>query len=166
MNLLRLILPPLALLATVTLRAAPPHPATVLVGAGAEALANEERAFARTAVEKGVVAAWTAYFAPEAVQLAANQAPVHGLPAITAWLQTVGMAAPGATLDWWPLHAEVAADGSLGYTFGEWEFRLKDAAADARPLTRGKFASVWKRQADGAWKVILDVGNEYPEPKS
>ena len=167
MNLRPLILPLfLFVLAATSLRAAPPRPIPVLLGTGADALANEERAFARLSVERGVVAAWTAYFAPNAVQLPASQEPVQGLPAILEWLKAAGLDTADSVLDWWPLRVEVATSGDLGYTFGEWEFRRKDAAPEARPLARGKFTSIWKKQANGAWKVIVDTGNEYPEPKS
>lgn len=144
----------------------PARPAPVLVGAGAEALANAERAFARLSVERGPVAAWAAFFAPDAVQLPADQEAIRGREAILAWLKTGGLDTPGIVLDWWPLHAEVATGGDLGYTFGEWEVRRQDAVPDAQPLVRGKFTSVWKKQADGTWKVILDTGNEYPVPKT
>jgi ketosteroid isomerase-like protein len=50
----------------------------------------------------------------------------------------------------------------LGYTTGPWEFRPK-SLSDA-PVAFGNFVSVWKRQADGAWKVALDLGSENPAP--
>ena len=153
----------LVLLAAGALRAAPPpapRPEAVLIGAGADALAEQERAFARSSVERGTVAAWTGYLAADAIQLPADVGPLHGLPAILEWVKSSGLDTPGTALDWWPLHVEI------GYTFGEWEFRLKGGAPGDRPLARGKFASVWKKQADGTWKVVLDTGNEYPAKKS
>lgn len=58
---------------------------------------------------------------------------------------------PGFQLRWKPLGAEVAASGDLGYTWGEYE-----AAPAGR---RGHYLTVWKRQKDGTWKVVADVGN-------
>jgi len=58
---------------------------------------------------------------------------------------------PGFQLKWKPLGAEAAASGDLGYTWGEYE-----AMPSGR---RGHYLTVWKRQKDGSWKVVADVGN-------
>jgi ketosteroid isomerase-like protein len=52
----------------------------------------------------------------------------------------------------------VARSGDLGYTWGFYESRWR--SEDGREqVTRGKYTSVWRRQADGAWKAVLDMGN-------
>ena len=67
-------------------------------------------------------------------------------------------------LTWTPVHADMAASGDLGYTFGTYEFRSKDK--DGKPTVEyGKYASVWKKQKDGSWKVVMDMGNASPGPK-
>jgi len=55
---------------------------------------------------------------------------------------------PGFRLRRNPLSAEAAPLPDMGYTYGEWQ-------AAGR---RGHYLSVWKRQKDGAWKVVADVG--------
>jgi ketosteroid isomerase-like protein len=30
----------------------------------------------------------------------------------------------------------------------------------------GKYLNVWKKQPDGSWKVLVDIGNEDPVPDS
>ena len=70
----------------------------------------------------------------------------------------------GATLVWKPFRAEVSVSGDLGYTLGTYESRA--AGADGKIVTRyGKYCSVWKRQKDGSWKWVVDVGTPSPEPK-
>ncbi len=157
----------LLLLAAVAHAEPPPQPAAQTIGAGAEALAQTERDFAKKSVAEGALAAWRAFFAEDAVQLPASQGPVRGREAICAWVKSAGLDEPGIVLDWWPLRAEVSQSGDLGYTFGEWEMRKKEAYAGsaAKLIARGKFTTVWKKQADGAWKVILDTGNEESGPK-
>ena len=64
-------------------------------------------------------------------------------------------------LTWTPVYADMATSGDLGYTFGTYEFRSKDK--DGKPtVTYGKYASVWKKQKDGTWKVVMDMGNASP----
>jgi ketosteroid isomerase-like protein len=51
---------------------------------------------------------------------------------------------------------EVADAGDLGYTTGPATFRA-DRTAE-RPDWTGYFASIWKREPNGLWKVALDIG--------
>jgi ketosteroid isomerase-like protein len=30
----------------------------------------------------------------------------------------------------------------------------------------GKYTSIWKKQEDGQWKVLVDMGNDSPDPKT
>jgi ketosteroid isomerase-like protein len=70
----------------------------------------------------------------------------------------------GATLVWKPVKAEVSQSGDLGYTIGTYESR--GPGPDGRFVTRyGKYCSVWKKQKDGAWKWVVDVGTPSAPPK-
>jgi ketosteroid isomerase-like protein len=52
----------------------------------------------------------------------------------------------------------------MGYTTGPWEFR-PDAAAE-KAVAFGNYVTVWKRQADGGWKFVVDLGISNPQPAS
>ena len=67
-------------------------------------------------------------------------------------------------LTWTPFHADVAASGDLGYTYGTYEFRSKGKDGKST-VEYGKYASIWKKQKDGSWKVVMDMGNASPNPK-
>jgi ketosteroid isomerase-like protein len=66
-----------------------------------------------------------------------------------------------ALLAWQPIFADVAEAGDLGYTTGPWEF--KDDIKDVRPSGYGDFVTLWKKQADGSWKFVVDLGISHPE---
>jgi ketosteroid isomerase-like protein len=57
-------------------------------------------------------------------------------------------------LRWEPLKADAAASGELGYTFGEWTIQ----GANGK-VSKGHYVSIWKKQTDGTWKVVVDLGN-------
>lgn len=61
-----------------------------------------------------------------------------------------------AQLEWRPTLACVAASGELGYTSGPWVF-TPEAHLD-QPPQYGYFVSVWKKERDGSWRVVLDLG--------
>jgi ketosteroid isomerase-like protein len=58
--------------------------------------------------------------------------------------------------------ADISASGDLGYTYGTYEFRA--VGKDGNPVVEhGKYTSIWKKQRDGSWKVVLDMGNASTE---
>lgn len=71
----------------------------------------------------------------------------------------------GTSLAWTPVKADMAASGDMGYTYGNYVYTAKNK--DGKPVTSyGKYTSIWKKQKDGAWKVVVDVGNSSPDPKA
>ncbi|HEX7424354.1 MAG TPA: nuclear transport factor 2 family protein [Terriglobales bacterium] len=71
----------------------------------------------------------------------------------------------GTTLTWTPVKAEMAASGDLGYTYGNYVYTAKNKEGKL-VANYGKYTSIWKKQKDGQWKVVVDMGNSSPDPKS
>ena len=64
-------------------------------------------------------------------------------------------------LTWLPLMVDVSGDGTLGYTWGKYEFT--GTGSDGQPRTgSGIYLSIWKRQADGSWKFVYDGAPQMP----
>jgi len=63
-------------------------------------------------------------------------------------------------LEWTPELAEISASGDLGYTSGPWRFT---SAGETTPKAFGHFLSVWQKQPDGQWKLLVDHGIDHPE---
>ena len=100
------------------------------------------------------------YFADDASELPNGGAVVTGKQNIRHSLEPWG---PDLSLTWAPVQAEMAASGDLGYTFGNYVLKAKDK--DGKPVVEyGKYATVWKKQKDGSWKVAMDMGNASPAP--
>src|SRR5262245_24043880 len=60
----------------------------------------------------------------------------------------------GPTLVWKPIKGELLGAGDLGYTVGTSEFR---STVDGKVRVRhGNYLTVWRKQADGSWKVVYD----------
>lgn len=73
--------------------------------------------------------------------------------------------AEGTSLTWTPVKAEMAASGDLGYTYGTYVYTAKNKEGKLVP-NYGKYTSIWRKQKDGQWKVVVDMGNSSPDPKS
>ena len=58
-----------------------------------------------------------------------------------------------------PTSAEVSASGDLAYTIGRWEVLTTDDSGSENSGGTGNYVTIWRRQADGSWKVAVDIGN-------
>lgn len=118
-------------------------------------LVDAELAFARMGAQRGVRAAFLAYFADDGVVF--EPAPVR---LRETWSARPAPADPLAfRLEWTPAHAGVAHSGDLGYTTGP---SRVSAATQPNVVRHGVFFSVWERRRNGAWQVVLDVGITTP----
>ncbi|HEV3075696.1 MAG TPA: nuclear transport factor 2 family protein [Thermoanaerobaculia bacterium] len=125
------------------------------LAAARAALVEAERAFSRLSQREGVRAAFLAYLAEDAILF--RPGPVPGREFIEA------RPSPPVELTWWPVYVEVAASGDLGYTTGP--YVLRETGPGQRGETQnGYYVTVWRRQADGAWKVVADLGATTPPP--
>jgi ketosteroid isomerase-like protein len=125
---------------------------------GSDLLIKLEAEFAKAVAERGQ-AAFVTYFADNGVELEdgggiTSRAEIAKKP---AWPE-------GTSLSWNPVHEEMAASGDLGFTYGNYVFKSKNKDGTI-VSSYGKYMSVWRKQKDGTWKVIADMGNSSPEPK-
>jgi len=121
-----------------------------------KAMVETERAFARTSEEQGTRKAFDAFIADDGILF--RPTPVCG----KKWMQDHPLP-PSPTrsvLSWQPIFADVSRAGDLGYTTGPWQF-LK--YLDGKPQAFGNFMTVWKKQANGSWRFVLDLGISNPE---
>jgi ketosteroid isomerase-like protein len=129
--------------------------------ANATTLRRVETEFMKAAAEKGSQG-YMSYYAEDAAELPNGADAIRGKENIA---KTMGfLDQKDNQLTWTPDYADMAASGDLGYTYGTYEFHVKDK--DGRPIVEhGKYMTVWKKQKDGSWKVAMDMGNSSPSPK-
>jgi len=71
---------------------------------------------------------------------------------------------PNLKITWHADKANVAKSGELGYTSGTYQMSFSDPAGKT-VSDNGKYVTVWTKQADGSWKVLLDIFNtDMPAP--
>jgi ketosteroid isomerase-like protein len=106
-----------------------------------------ERAFAKSMADRDH-AAFVSHLAEEAVFFG-SQGVSRGRAAVAeAWKPLFeGAKAP---FSWEPERVEVLDSGTLGYSSGP----VRDPAGK----TIGTYNSVWRKEADGTWKIVFDCG--------
>jgi len=121
-------------------------------------MVRAELAFAELAGRQNTKAAFLANLHPQAVVF--QPGPVNGRAHWEARPENPGL------LTWSPAFAEVSEDGRMGYTTGPAEFRKDRAKPQEPPIWKGRFVSVWRKGADGIWRVIFDAGDDQHSAES
>ncbi len=116
-----------------------------------------EARFAKDVLERGG-AAFADWFAEDGVALGNGQAPVVGRVAIA---KSANWSPKVYQLTWTPTDASMGPSGDIGYTWGHFEGHSKDANGNP-VVTSGRYLTIWRKQPDGAWKVVLDAGANEP----
>ncbi len=127
---------------------------------------SEAQAIARQAIDKGNaqwVEAWdkadasliATLFAPDGILLAENGKFFKGPQQIFDRQKTVmeragkGVKATVTTVDLWLV-------GETAYETGKYSYKFQEKG---RPvIEQGRYVTVWKRQSDDSWKIIMDIG--------
>jgi ketosteroid isomerase-like protein len=118
-----------------------------------------EARFAKDVAARGGVA-FADWFAEDGVALSNGKVPIVGRVAI---VKSAAWSPEEYQLSWTPTDAVMGPSGDMGYTWGHFEGHSKDA--NGNPVTdSGRYMTIWRKQPDGNWKVVLDAGaNDAPE---
>jgi ketosteroid isomerase-like protein len=117
-------------------------------------LIASERAFAQRSLDAGMRQAFLDFLADDSVLF---------FPVAVPGRQFMeSRPEPAGQLEWAPSFADISAAGDLGYTTGPYKFSTRGPDGElGPPFGHGHFTSVWKRQDDGTWKVVLDIGIDH-----
>ncbi len=116
-------------------------------------LLDADRAFSKMSEEKGMKTAFLDYIDSNGVLLRPGYLPIVGADAVDFLSQ---LPENEYIMKWEPVGGDVAKSGEMGFTYGTFKITPRDRDT----VVYGTYVSVWKKQADGSWKLVLDSGNE------
>lgn len=120
-------------------------------------LADAERAFAQTTVKEGFRDGFIKFFAEDGIGFSPH--PQRTKEVLSKQPPATG---PRTLIfNWAPMLGDISAAGDLGYTTGPVLFTPQ--GANAKPPWHGMYFSVWQKQSDGSWKVVVDMGVDTPQ---
>ena len=108
--------------------------------------------FSNYCLKHGMKKAFYQYASDNAVMLRENSYPIVGRENIRELFEERNE--NSFEFSWQPIDADVANSGELGYTYGTYKIKTSDT------LLEGTYVSIWKQNAKGEWKYVLDSGNE------
>ncbi len=124
--------------------------ATPLPAASPEEIVIAEHAFATDVAALGIREGFLRWLAPTGVVF--RPGPVNGIKS------TQATPVSPALLSWQPAKVVMSASADLAWSTGPWSYH---AVAGREAIAWGEFVSIWRRQADGRWKVVLDAGVDH-----
>ena len=120
-------------------------------------VATADSRFAELSIDQGYTIAFTSYDMPESVIVTAGSFFYNHAGVELAWSGWT----PAEMLSWYPLRAEAAGSGDLGWTIGHGTYSFNDGQSEQ--LSYSKYLTVWVRTAAG-WRYLMDGGNARPAP--
>jgi ketosteroid isomerase-like protein len=119
-------------------------------------MVDAERAFAARALVVGWKQAFLEYFAEDAVGFDGGVGPAK------EQISRSPDPPPDLQLIWEPRYGDISASGDFGYLTGPVR-NVRKSRENGRPR-HSNYASIWKRQSDGSFKVVMDFGVNTPGP--
>jgi len=125
------------------------------------ALQTTDVSFSKLVITSGPAEAFYQFLAPGGTVLLQDTSPLEGREVVRIHFA----ASPQIVLDCQPSGAEISAGGDLGYTWGTFEIRKQLEDGKIKNIY-GKYVSVWKKQADSTWRIVLHSSNSSPPPNT
>jgi len=108
-------------------------------------------------VSRGNAAAGAAVYTDDAILMPPNHSSVEGKQAIEKYLAEIGSQLQASNFQLFILEVDVQGDTTI--VRGTYSSSFTVPGTDAPMEDRGKTLNVWKRQADGSWKLHRDIWN-------
>ena len=98
------------------------------------------------------------YWSDDAVLFSNGHPAVNGKNELRKMVEG-SMNIPGFKISWEPVKAEVSESGDMAYLIEKNEMTLPDSSG--KPMViKGNVVTVWKKNAAGEWKVVVDISSD------
>ncbi|MEO8574119.1 MAG: nuclear transport factor 2 family protein [Pyrinomonadaceae bacterium] len=119
-------------------------------------LADAERAFAAYTVKEGFRNGFIKFFADDGIGFGPHPERTR-----ENLIKSPPQTGPRKVVfNWAPMFGDISEAGDLGYTTGP--VLYTDVTENPRPPRHGMYFSVWQKQSDGTWRVVVDMGTDTP----
>lgn len=108
----------------------------------------------------GIMAGWAA----DAVMMPPGTPPLEGKAAIRNYVEAA-LQIPGFEITWEPQIVHVSQSGDMAYMIERNVTTVHDSVGNP-VATHGKVVTIWRKDADGNWKNVVDMWNEAPPPNN
>jgi uncharacterized protein (TIGR02246 family) len=101
---------------------------------------------------------FASYFADDGAALYPGAPTLNGRQAIRSAMVPY-MADPNFSLNFQSTHMEASKGGDMIYSYGTYTMTMTDPKTEKPRNDKGKYLTVYRKQADGSWKAGADTFN-------
>jgi len=124
-----------------------------------EKLMNLSREWSKVAATNDIEKTLS-YWADDATVMSPGQPPIKGKEEIRAMVEGMSKI-PGFKISWEPLNVSVSQSGDMAYLIERNQVTVSDSLGN--PIIEyNKAVTVWRKEADGSWKNVIDMWNSNP----
>jgi len=129
-------------------------------------LITTDTEFSNMSIKRGSLEAFYYFISDEGVCFSEEGSPPAGKETLRELLdkRKDKKGSSNVQLSWKPLFASVSSAGDLGYTLGK-HTSILFKTPDKKPIRTGYYLTIWKKQPDGTWRFVFDMGNQLPSHK-
>ena len=130
-------------------------PAADQSAAAIEAVKKVDEEWVKAGTAKQVDA-WLSFYSDDVAVLAPNEKATTGKAAARKAIESL-LGLPGLKIKWENSNGVASASGDLAVLYGRYEMSFEDGKKTVSDS--GNTLEVWKKQADGSWKCVIDTWN-------
>ena len=96
------------------------------------------------------------YWADSAIFLSAGHPTLNGKKEIREMVEQ-SVKIPGFKISWEPISVSISQSGDMAYMIEQNQMTVNDSLG--KPvITYGKAVTIWKKDANGSWKNVVEIG--------
>ena len=122
---------------------------------GLNTILDAERALGEATVARGQKAAFVEFLTDDSIIF--RPEAINGKD---FWTRQTELS--GSNLTRTMTFADVAANGLLGYTTGNWQLKRKEPEVDV--VTYGNYVTIWERRNGAGFRAVIDISIRHDEP--
>ncbi|HMK24836.1 MAG TPA: DUF4440 domain-containing protein [Chitinophagaceae bacterium] len=103
------------------------------------------------------------YWSDDAVLIPPGQPAIKGKEALRKFVED-SKNIPGFSISWRSSDIHFSPDAKLAYMYGENMMSMNDSTGNKISIP-GRGYTVWRKEADGSWKCVVDIWNSPPPSK-
>jgi len=107
------------------------------------------------AAGSGDIEKTVSYWDEDAILMSAGQPTLKGKHAIRQMVEE-SFKIPGFHISWEPLSVEISENGDMAYLIERSQVEMKDSTGKTL-MHHNKAVTIWRKQADGSWKNVVDI---------
>jgi ketosteroid isomerase-like protein len=139
------------------------QPAKVDLKTEEAAIMKADSTWSALAAELKDVDKTVSYWSDDAVLIPPGQPVVKGKEALRKFVED-SKNIPGFSISWRSSDIHFSPDGKLAYMYGENLMSMNDSTGNKISIP-GRGYTVWRKEADGNWKCVVDMWNSPPPSK-